>query len=799
MKTGLLLAFAATFGLADSGAPRLQFSTLLGGSGQTSAQAVALDQAGNIVVVGNTRAADFPTTAGAFQRTYAGGGCGPEPQPCQAIFVSKFSSDGSTLLFSTYIDGTGDDTVASAALDAAGNIYLTGYTDGNLPNLTPIPGDTTHFGFYVAKLSADGSKLLYSTLLPFDSAFQNGVTGLAVDSAGAAYITGWSSGGIPTVNAFQDVHAAAQVFQTGDSGSHWQGLMDGLPVAQVNALAAAPSDSQVLYLALSAGLYKSTNAGAHWDALPSLSVTPFSVVVDPGDSQTIYVSSFAPPGIFKSTDGGQTWTESDQGAGRFTRMIAIDPKTATTLYAAADDGLYKSTNGGNSWSATGLMAPPNEQFFVHNVVIDSNSPATLYAGTPEGVRKSSDGGLTWTILSNGLTSGTNVTALAIDPRHPQALFASVTGVPGVYRSVDGGASWMLGSWPDTLDYVISLLVDPNLSSTIWAGTAAGLLVSRDGGATWGWPATTIPEQDVHGLAASGGRLYAAESAINQTDAFALKLDATGTKILYATYLGGTGSDLGWAIAVDGAGRAYITGRTDSFDFPIAAARQPRTFGRQDAFIAVLDPTGSRLSWSTYFGGSGEETATAIALDGAGNIHLAGITDSEDFPLVNAAQTRYGGSEDAWTATWKADGSAVLFSTYFGGSGTDYANAVATDTAGNTYVSGSTNSPDLPVSVIQTSLPGVSNSFVAAWNGQTNGFHYATYLGGSDIDYAESVASNGRGDVYVSGWTLSPDFPLAYPFQSTLTAQSGFLAAIGSSRHHRPPPTIPQAPKRDRLP
>ncbi len=794
MKCGLFLALTAASGLAAGVAPQLQFSTLLGGRGPTSAQAVAVDQAGNIVVAGNTAAADFPTTGGAFQRTYSGGGCGAEPQPCPAIFVSKFTPDGSGLIFSTYIDGMGDDTVTSVALDASDNIYLTGATSGNLPNLTPFPGDTLHYGIYAAKLSADGSRLLYATLLPLDPS-ENTVAGLAVDRTGAVYLTGWSTGGIPTVNAFQSVITTAQVFRTGDSGAHWQGFMEGLPAATVYSIAADPSNPQLLYLALSSGLYKSVNGGAHWDTLP-LTVTPFSVAMDPSHPQTIYVSSLSPPGLMKSTDGGQSW--NSVLAGRFVRMVAIDPKNPSTLYAAADDGLYKSPDAGNSWSSTGLVAPPDEQFFVHNVVLDPSNPATIYAGTPEGVRKSLDGGLTWTILADGFTRSTDVMALAIDPQQPQTLFASTTVVPGVYRSDDGGAHWSLGSWPTPLNYVRSLLVDPSVSSTIWAGTSGGLYVSHDSGATWGWPSTTIPEQDVPSLAWSSGKLYAIETAFKQPDAFALKLDRTGTRIVYATYLGGIGADLGWGIAVDAAGRAYIAGSTDSFDFPVSGAVQAHSGGRKDAFLAVLDPSGSQLAWSTYFGGTGEDSATAIALDGAGGIHLAGTTDSPDLPLMYPTQTRNAGSGDAWAATWKRDGSALLFATYFGGSGTDYATAVAGDAAGNTYVAGSTNSPDLPVNVIQTSLAGISNAFVAAWDGATNGLSYATYLGGSNVDYGTGLATNGRGGVYVAGWTVSPDFPLAYPFQDTFKTQSAFLSGIGSNRR-RPPAIVSGRPKHDRLP
>ena len=409
--------------------PVLSFSTFLGGNDSDSATAIVLDRAGNIYVAGITAAADFPISSGAVQQTLAKSWCGTfAPEACSNVFVTKLSPDGSRLLFSTYLGGTGNNTLSGIALDAAGNVYLTGYPGGtDFPMLTPLPGNSlSPLGPYLAKLSSDGSTLLYSTMLPLSN---TRVSALAVDVGGAVYLTGYT-GGLPVVNALQSRRAIALVFKTADSAESWQGLMDDLPIDLVTTIAADPVNPQTLYLGLEQGLYKSTDGGGHWTALqnglPLERVFPKSVVADPSRPQTLYLGTLF-SGVYKSTDGGASWRASGAGANRFVRMIAIDPKNQTTLFAATDVGLYKSTDAAANWHATGLMAGPNDVYFVHNVVLDPSIPSTLYAGTRNGVMKSTDGGASWTALTNGFTRSLDIMALAIDPVNPQTLYAATSG------------------------------------------------------------------------------------------------------------------------------------------------------------------------------------------------------------------------------------------------------------------------------------------------------------------------------------------------------------------------------------
>jgi uncharacterized protein (TIGR03437 family) len=448
------------------------------------------------------------------------------------------------------------------------------------------------------------------------------------------------------------------------------------------------------------------------------------------------------------------------------------------LYSANDDGVYVSTDGATTWKATSLMADSNQMYFARDVEIDPSTPSTVYAGTVNGVMKSTDGGNTWVDVNNGRPQGAEVDQLAIDPVNPQTLYALAN--PPFY-STDGGGHWTQGQWTfplaDPGQYGTWMIIDPSIHTTIWLVTDLGLLVSQDAGATWKAPGTDLPYYGVQRMAGgSDGSIYSIANNFGSPSAFVLKLDPTGLNIVYCTYLGGSGIDAGQSIAVDGAGRAYVTGITSSFDFPTANALQPHTAGFLDVFISVLDPSGSGLAWSTYLGGSDDDAPSAIAVDPAGGAHVTGDTFSTNFPLVNASQQRV---SSAFVSKLKSDGSAFIFSTYLGGSAGNAPSAVAADSAGNTYVAGVTASTDFPtLNPLQASLAGMWNAFVASWNGETGALNYSTYLGGNGTDGAEGVAADSGGNAYIVGSTTSPNFPVKYPYQYIIGgAENAFLAKI----------------------
>jgi MYXO-CTERM domain-containing protein len=198
------------------------------------------------------------------------------------------------------------------------------------------------------------------------------------------------------------------------------------------------------------------------------------------------------------------------------------------------------------------------------------------------------------------------------------------------------------------------------------------------------------------------------------DAFVAKLNAEGSALVYSTYLGGNDSDQAYGVAVDGNGSAYVVGYTGSTNFPTANALQPSSGIAPDAFVAKLNAGGSALVYATYLGGNASDQATAVAVDGSGNAYVVGWTSSGDFPTSNAVQnTRGGDIYDAFVAKLDAAGSALVYGTYLGGGHNDVANGVAVDASGSVYVVGSTNSANFPtVNALQTTTGGGSDGFVS---------------------------------------------------------------------------------------
>ncbi len=244
-----------------------------------------------------------------------------------------------------------------------------------------------------------------------------------------------------------------------------------------------------------------------------------------------------------------------------------------------------------------------------------------------------------------------------------------------------------------------------------------------------------------------------------TDAFVVKLNAQGTSIVYSTYLGGSDLEEGDAIAVDAAGSAYVVGLTDSTDFPTVHAYQAASAGAPDAFVTKFSPDGRTMVYSTYLGGSDEDQAMGVAVDSAGSAYVTGFTFSTDFPVKNPFKAANAGGDDAFVTKFAPDGGSLDYSTYVGGTGNDTASAIVVDSLGTAYFAGDTGFSDYPaLNGPQTSLNGETDAFVTALTPAGTGILYSTYLGGSDIDNASALALDGMGNLYVTGGTLSTDFP-----------------------------------------
>jgi hypothetical protein len=321
------------------------------------------------------------------------------------------------------------------------------------------------------------------------------------------------------------------------------------------------------------------------------------------------------------------------------------------------------------------------------------------------------------------------------------------------------------------------------------------------------------------------------------DGFAIKFSPNGKSILWYAYIGGTGNTSASAIAVDGSGNVYLAGNTSAFDFPVKKPFQPQFGGGyNDAYFAKISSDGLSVLYASYLGGENEDTAQSIAVDSSGNAYVAGYTHSHQFPVKNSLQS-YGGGQDGFLTEVSPTGS-VVFSTYLGGSGDDYILALSMDGSGAMYVTGHTASNDYPLKGGMPSLPGATlfltklvptgpqivystllsgsigfgvgadsngNAYVSGvtddgfivkdpfqpnYGGQGDAFLlkvdaaganiiFATYLGGSALEYQSlnSLALDQAGNVFITGFTYSEDFPLKYSLQPFVSGNSQYKTNV----------------------
>jgi hypothetical protein len=255
-------------------------------------------------------------------------------------------------------------------------------------------------------------------------------------------------------------------------------------------------------------------------------------------------------------------------------------------------------------------------------------------------------------------------------------------------------------------------------------------------------------------------------------------------LVYSTYLGGEGSDVGFDIAVDAAGAIYLSGQTTSLKFPTTGALQPVSGGgSQDGYVAKLSPDGARLEYVTYLGGSGFDRPRGLAVDAAGDAYVVGHTDSRSFPAVNAYQSVLRGSQDGFVTKLDATGSRLIYSTYLGGTHLDQCLDIAL-IAGGVCVTGQTYSINFPiVRAQQPTLRGDGDAFITRLDASGTAIVYSTYLGGRRLELGEGIAADAQGNAYVTGRTLSLNFPTLNALQpvkgdQSISLNDAFVAKIG---------------------
>lgn len=575
-------AFVTKFGPEGT---NLVYSFYLGGTNLDVGNDIAADVAGQAYVTGYTSSTNFPATTNAAQPWLAGG---------EDAFVTVVGNNGTNLVSSTYLGGTGNNAGYRIALDSAADIYVTGATTGD-PGFPVTPGGLNPGGFF---LSGNGGANWNASNTGLQSVI---VFSLAVDPITPTRIYAGTSRGVARSTDGGATWSTA-ISASGTSSN----LAPAIAVGSVLSLAIDPAGPTTVYAGTGQGVFKSFDAGLSWSLSSNgLNVSSaLQLIIDPVTPATIYAGGGA--GVYVSTNGATNWSAVNAGLGNLSvRALAIPPATPATLYAATAGGVYRSTNRGAGWVAfhTGLA-----NLSAQAMAIDPGTPATVYVGTAGGVFKSVNAATNWSLANTGLTA-TNVTALAIDPLTPATIYAGTTN--GLFKSNDAGATWNPYTNGLSVLPILAVHLNPQSPSTLYVGT-------------------------------SGASFFGKE------DAFLTKLGTSG----FSVVLGGSRDDQGWDVAVDSAGHAHIIGTTLSTNFPTQNTfgfLSATNSGLVDVFLTELSSDGRTLINSAYFGGAAVDSGYGIAVDAAGNVYIVGQTASANFPTRAALQGTYGGAQDAFLA------------------------------------------------------------------------------------------------------------------------------------------------------
>ena len=610
------------------------------------------------------------------------------------------------------------------------------------------------------------------------------IRSMAVDASGNIWVVGTTfSADFPVINPFQAANSGTQVVVTTDAGATWKPLSSPQPNAgssQPAILAVDPRNTSTLYVGSANNVCKSTDGGLHFHCatLPLTSPeTLEALAVDPVHSAIVYAGLTGSTAILKSSDGGQTWTDSStglQGVSLFS--LVIDPFHPDVLYAWIGSGGYVSTDGAASWQPSSLPWPPAMSFFGLHFTFDPVTAGIIYgpgySNSGIFIQRSSDGGKTWTQLTAPFVG----CCVVADPKTPGVIYGG-EGSLSFWKSTDGGKSWNPTSIFGTVVGQIS--VDPVNTQVILAGQYR----SADGGKSF---AATNISRSLQPAFSSTATAYAL--APTASDAFVAEYQPDGKTPIFASYFGGTENDTGNAIAIDHAGNVWIAGSTTSTDLPVTGgAFQSTLKGSTNGFVAKLSSDGKLLS-STYLGGSKNDSVIGLAISPQGNPWLIAPFTSSDFPFTTGAPSIFQQGQQGG-ALVKLDSSAaqLLYSSPLNAISDFPGKGIAIDPTGNVIVTGTTS--NLKAFVLKVDSNG-QQIYLQQFGGSLAP-PFVNYLGGllPSPENARSsgvaVATDQAGNVYIAGSTSTSDFPVTtnaslgigctYP---ALTTNTGLIGVLG---------------------
>lgn len=683
------------------------------------------------------------------------------------------------LSYSTLLGGSRSETGNSIAVDSSGNAYVAGYT----PSTDfPIAGafQQTLNGTYdafVTKLNPTGTALVYSTFL--GGSANDLASRIALDSAGNAYIVGATrSSNFPLMSPIQ------ATFGGGGDPSGFNGD------AFVTKLGA--SGSTLVYSTYLGGSSTEFGNGIAVDSQGSAYVTgstssinfplakPFQPTrnptsidafvskLNPGGTALVYSTYFGGGGL----DGGIAIAVDANGNACVAGSTSSrDLPILNSLQPPfTGSNAFRSSNSGQTWASIGGGLPPDAT--VNVIALDPHNSSTVYAATSSGLFKSLDAGTTWSAINTGLINSHFINAIAIDPATTSTLFAG--NQTGIFKSTDGGNNWAINfTNPIIPNFIATIVIDPFVPSTLYAGGSNnnGVFKSTDSGETWNFSSTGLGVHPVYSL------------AINPVNPSRLYLASNDG--IYRSFNNGNG----W-------GPCFVNGVT----VPLVAvdpATPTTIYGLASSGNVLIKSTDSGSNWTVISTTGLPHTINTLVIDPVASSTLyagtrQGIFKSTDggdnwlaannglnSSYINALaigtkdpSTLYAGTSvsfDAFVTKFNSIGSQLLFSTYLGGGFDDNVTDIALDATGNIHLSGWTSSINFPTAnALQATLRGSTDAFVVKIAAGGAALLYSTYFGGSASDLAYGIAVDSGGNAYIAGATGSVDFPSVNPVQPALS-------------------------------
>ena len=438
------------------------------------------------------------------------------------------------------------------------------------------------------------------------------------------------------------------LFKSTDGGENWSAINNGLTVTKTTALAINPHDTAILYAGTdsdgtypTAGVFKTTDGGENWiDVTNGISAYEFNAIaIDPQNPEILYVDGYGE--VFKSTNGGESWSSSWlQDTSIYT--LVIDPQNPASIYAGVGGGVYKSSDNGENWSASnsGLIGT-----LIRNLALNPQSPGILFAATNSGIYKSTDSCSSWIKTDSMYVSRLSISAVVINPQNPQIMYTSLSSnLPSLFKSIDGGATWITQN-SGIYEGISSLAIDPQNTTTIYAGSGTGRSFYKSTNAGESWSSVTLADSNIRSII----------------------FDPENTETIYV------GSIFGGVYKSTDAGESWdFKGLDDTFLLALAIDNQSTSTLYSGTFEGVLKSTDSGETWNFMNSGLISTDILSLAIDPQNPSTLySGTRSSGIFKSTNGGQnwsTFNAGLSDIYIlalAIDKTDPQKVFAGTYEG--------------------------------------------------------------------------------------------------------------------------------------